>query len=88
MKIIIENDLEFKDLYIPQSGRDVEDYQEDLLNIFEVLQKWDIHSNMEYAKDGYNIKLFPQTIKIDDKVMLQFFNDLLILEKYGFKNEN
>lgn len=38
MKLIIENDIEFKDLYIPQSGRDVEDYSEDLMNIFDVLK--------------------------------------------------
>ena len=84
MKIILENDIAFKDSYIPNTARDVEDYQADLLNIFDVLVKYDILSSMDMVTDGYHITIFSQTIEILDENMLQFFNDLLILQKYGF----
>jgi hypothetical protein len=88
MKLIIENDIEFKDLYIPQSGRAVEDYQEDLLNISDVLKHYNIQFCIDLVHDGCYIKIIPQTIEIVDENMLQFFNDLLILGKYGFKYAN
>jgi hypothetical protein len=82
------NDTEFKDLYIPQSGRDDEDYQEDLLNIFDVFLKnmisvhiWDI------LIVGIISKYFHKLLELMMKIYYNFFNDLLILDKYGFKYE-
>ena len=84
MKIILENDIEFKDSYVPNSARDVDDYQEDLLNISDVLEKYNIQKSMNLINDGCYIKIISQTIEILDENMLEFFNDLLILQKYGF----
>ena len=85
MKIILENDIEFKDSYIPNSARDLLDYQEDLLNIYDVFEKYNIQKSMNLVKEGCYIKIISQTIEILDEKMLEFFNDLLILQKYGFE---